>query len=367
MGHERHVRKEVLIPEDTWDILEDLGRELKVKDGKKGAHSQLIREMVLAAVATWRESPYICISARHLIFITKTGEIYHRQIQDLKLNAPRKKLPCIIEMKPEKRQDFLSGPDIVPNEYDKLRSKWIINHFAAWDRNGDDIKEEPRSSVVPKDSWKALASHVDQEGAEYKMADLPVDQKGGRYVTREVIIGLEDYMQWDDGNGGYDRIDLPIDIPTRNLEVIVILDSELYRNTPGANFLEIQSLGAEFRNREGALFENKGFGSDPENLPVFYSGKFSREEIEEGKRGRAKNAHERFMEMVSRIESLAHGNAKDSPVLTNETLSRLRETLILPAEFLLFEMTWKSPHLGLETCVRWQKPVRPSADIRAKA
>jgi len=365
-----HVRKEVLMPEETWDLLERLGREFKIKDGKKGAHSQLIREMVLSAVAAWRESPYICLSARHLIFITRNGELYHRQIQDLKLNTPRKKLPCMIEMKPEKRRDFLSG--LSRNGYDYLRSKWILNHFAAWYRDGEDVKGDLRSSVVPKDSWRTLASYVDQEGAEYKMADLTVEQEGGRYVTREVLIGLEDYMQWNHGDGGYDRIELAIDIPTRNLEVVAIVDAELYRNTPGASFLEIQELGVEFRNREGALFDNKGYGSDPDNLPAVYSDKIYLKDISEKKKreekkGRGRYAQDRFTEMVSRIKSLAYSKAGDSPVLMDGTLSRLKETLKLPAEFLLFEMAWPSPPLGLEVCVRWQKPVCVHAGTSAKA
>src|SRR6185295_16785950 len=109
MAKDHRQAKQKTMTDALWDQLEELGVELEYRD-KRGAHSPLVREMVSAAMTKWRKSPYVCRSARHLVFVTREGHVFYRMIQVLKLNSSREKLPCILEMKPEKRRDFLRGP-----------------------------------------------------------------------------------------------------------------------------------------------------------------------------------------------------------------------------------------------------------------
>src|SRR6266849_6053932 len=95
---------QVRMSASLWNLVGEIAQDLGHKDGR-GRHSAVIREMIAASAANWTHSPYVCRSARHTVFVTKDGNIFHRQVQILRLNTRREKLPCTIEMKPEKRDD----------------------------------------------------------------------------------------------------------------------------------------------------------------------------------------------------------------------------------------------------------------------
>jgi hypothetical protein len=347
MPKEHRVNKAITITESLWERLGELGEELEYKDR---SHSQLISEMVSSTITKWRESPYVCQRARHFVLVTGGGHVFYQLTQDLKLNSDRQKLPCIMEMKPEKRQDFLDSKPCNMDESEWFRSRWILNHFAVWH---SEESSELQEASIPLSAWTLLDSRVDRLGTDYKMADLIVQQEAGRSLTREIIVGIQDYVQWRGEDRGYDRIDIPIDIPTRNLEVIVMVDVELYRKTSRGGMREIQNLGIEFRNREGARFGTKEI-YDPENIIEPYAGRH----LAEKPSIKAQKVLSRLSDLEGRIRLLARSEVKDGPVVSEEGLKKIDVTFNRPKQFLFFKLDWASPSLGLEVCVHWQKAVR---------
>lgn len=347
-----------------WNQIGELARELGHKD-PRGRHSVVIREFVGSAAAIWRNSPYICRAADHTVYVSKTGDIFSRQVQVLRLNSPRHKLPSSLEMKPEKREyyhklyqvrralnrDTTPSPDGgPPDEFRWFLSRWLLNHFAVWSskKDPDDLEafqQEP------------LSSHVDTFGTTYKSADLAVDAVGGRSLTREVIVGLRDYVQWKDSNKPvFDRVDIPIDIPTAYLQVSVVVDQDLF-SAMDVEEDEIADLALEFRNRESARFEGK---------EVALSSAIGIEELSGRSAGRTVD-DEGADEMLHKIRRLRQRVTAilESPVLSrkhNDGQAERAEVLkavALPQQFLFYRLRWPFPHLGIEACVRWEKPPKP--------
>jgi hypothetical protein len=363
MPKEHRTPRAITMTESLWGKLGELGEELEYK-GR--SHSQLISEMVSAAITKWRESPYVCQSARHFVLVTGRGHVFYRLVQFLKLNSDRQKIPCVLEMKPEKRQDFLDRKPSGREEAEWFRSRWLLNHFAVWHME-EDAGGQSRESPIPPDSWPLIDSFVDRSGTDYKMADLEVHQDAGRQVAREIIVGLKDYVQWKEKESGYDRVDIPIDIPTRNLEVVVLVDAALYSNTAGESLREIKNLGLEFRNREGARCGVKEI-YDPENIMEAYAGRCLKQKSSLLKQKpsppspEAKHALLRLSEFEKRVRLLATASARGEAVLSDRDQQTLYETFRLPERFLFYKLGWSSPPFGLEVCVNWQKAL-PVTDL----
>jgi hypothetical protein len=348
MPKEHRVPRAITITESLWQKLGELGEELEYK-GR--SHSQLISEMASAAVTKWRESPYVCQSAQHFVFVTGRGHVFYRLVQCIRLNSDRQRLPCILEMKPEKRRDFLDRKPLDREESEWFRSRWLINHFAAWHMG--DAGGQSHKSPILRDSWPPLDSYVDRDGTDYKMADLAIRQEAGRQIAREIIVGLKDYVQWREGESGYDRVDIPIDIPTRNLEIIVVVDAALYGEAGGDGLREIQNLGLEFRNREGARCGAREI-YDPENKMESYAGRCSNEKTSP----QGEYVLYRLNEFEHRTRLLAMASSHGEAILSDQDQHKIDQAFQLPKQFLFYKLEWPSPPFGLEVCVHWQKALR---------
>jgi hypothetical protein len=330
-----------------WNQVSDVAQELGHKDAR-GRHSAVIREIVAGATAMWRHSPYTCKSAHHTIYITKEGEIFSRQVEVLRLNGPREKLPCSIEMKPEKRdyyhRKYREGnpADMGAGEFGWFLSRWSLNYFAAW--NGKKEEDDLESFQQPP-----LSTHIDSFGTSYKSADLAVRSVGGRFLTREITVGLRDYVQWKEADTSiFDRVDIPIDIPTALLQVCVIIDQDLFAAI-GVDVDEISNLALEFRNREAARFEGKEVALLPETgIEELYG----RSPDDEG----AEEMWQKIRQLRRRILAIAD-SLKHAPEPQADK-EYIQKALTLPRHFLFYRLRWPSPHLGIEACVRWEKPLR---------
>lgn len=332
--------RQVRIADNLWNALGDLAHELGYDEDKRGAHSALIREMVASAVAKWRHSPYVCRSARYVAFVTRRGEVLYRSLQILKLNSDRQLLPCSLEVKPEKIRYYQTSCPEGIGLGEWIRDHWLLNYFAAW-----------RGQAV---GGRLLSHSVDRAGADSKKADLAVNLMAGRFVTRETVAVLRDYVQWDQGQSGYDRADFPIDIPTHELEIVVAVDADLYRNssTPGE---EISPLALEFRNRESARLPEKEVVFVPEMRAAELAGRAPRDEG-------ATEVADSLDELANRVAEVAGSEVADGPVLDADSMQKVLTLLERPRDFLFYTLRWRSPHLGLEVCVRWEKPIKSLAE-----
>src|SRR5215218_7901478 len=130
-----------------WNRVGEIAQELGHKDSR-GRHSAVIREMVAAAAAKWTHSPYVCRSAHHTVYVTREGNVFSRQVEILKLNTRREKLPCTIEMKPEKRDYYhrkyreqkssrKGGAEKNSDEFMWFQRQWLLNYFSVWNGKKD--------------------------------------------------------------------------------------------------------------------------------------------------------------------------------------------------------------------------------------
>lgn len=344
---------QVRMSSSLWNQVGEISQELGNKD-PRGGHSAVIREIIVAAVAKWLHSPYVCRSARHTVYVSGTGDIFFRHVQSLRLNSLREKLPCGIEMKPEKRRYYhnlyrrmrefgrLSGER---DEHGWFLDKWLLNHFAVWPgkKDADDLEAFQQ---------RPLSSHVDTFGTTSKSADLEVHAVGGRFLTREIIIGLRDYVQWKEPNTPiFDRVGIPINIPTSDFEMCVVVDQDLFKHLH-IEQEEIASLALEFRNLESARFEGKEVALYPEIEMEEQIGRTpGDDDVDEMLR--------KVRRLWQRVTFLMDSKTTEGdPVVSEAARSDIKESFRLPEKFLFYWLRWPSPHLGIEACVRWEKPLR---------
>jgi hypothetical protein len=333
---------QVRMSSSLWNRIGETARDLGHRDAR-GRHSVVIREMVAATVAMWTHSPYVCQSACHTVYVTRDGNVFIRQVQVIRLNSSREKLPHSVEMKPEKREyyhrKYISSQ--VSNEHAWFLSQWLFNYFAVWNgkKDADDLEAFEQQ---PLDSW------IDTFGTTSKAADLAVNAVGGRFLTREITVGLRDYVLWKEPNTPiFDRIDIPIDIPTSDLEICVVVDQDLFA---GVEEEEIANLALEFRNRESARFEGKEVALYPE---IGIEEQYGRS-LDEGADQMLLKVR-RLRQRISAILSSKTSKATQGKSYAEE--AAITSSLRLPMRFLFYWLRWPTPHLGIEACVRWEKPI----------
>lgn len=330
---------QIKIPDGLWQTIGEIAQELFYGD-ERGGHTGIIHEMISAAAMKWRYSPYVCREAQHLVLVTETGDVFYRLVQNLKLNYEREKLPCTLEMKPEKKDEYAREYDKLPSPNmsrgDWFRSRWIINHFCVWKGSSNSTGE-------------TLRCGVDHRGASSKMVDLPLPDLDGSLLTRETVVGLREYVQWKEAKTPkYDRVDLNVDIPTRNFRALVVIDENLYKNLRNE---EIHLPDLEFRNREWARFSGRDVVDDVNTMLT--------------PRGRSLTSDEEVVadikvqleRLLDRLRELARQQVDGHSVVTEEDRD-LIESLVVPERFLFFQIDWPSPHFGIEVCVHWEKPIR---------
>lgn len=330
---------QVKIPEMLWNGIGEIAEELGYGHG---GHTAIIHEMLSATVAKWTHSPYVCRAAHHVVLVTERGDVFYRVVQELNLNkGGRLKLPCMMEMNPEKREFYakeygkLASP--TTSRGDWVRSHWLMNYFSIWQGLSDFLGEP-------------LNCGVDREGAGSKMVDLPLLDLEGRRLTREIVIGLRDYAQRKEADcPKLDRIDFNIDIPTRDLKALVVIDEGLYKHLSAE---EIPRLDLEFRNQEWALFVGTEVIDDVNSLREQRRGHSSRLDTQDLARIRGE-----VDGLLSRVRHLARLQVDDLPVVAESNGATL-EALTVPERFLFFEIDWPSPHFGMRVCVNWEKPAR---------
>jgi len=337
----------IKMPEDLWAFLGKLGEELGYKD-PRGLHSRLVREMVSAAATKWQESPYVARSAKNLALVTRDGHLFYKQVQVLKLNKKRDRLPCLLDLHAFRRADVGGGA--------WHQQSWLLNHFAVW-------RGESAATGVLLDTW------VDRHGMDAKMADLLINQGAERILTREIVAGLEDYVQWKGSQREDDRVDFPIDIPTLSLEIIVVVDADLYRKTAitDSDKKEIPNLRLEFRNRELARFESDAISRDNFNRidpPILGKclGKFVDTQSEKSRKINPDLEAEiwtRLDELRIRIDTITQGKMKSGPVVSTKEREALRKAFVIPSSFLYYKLVWPSPYFGVEVGIQWEKPEKP--------
>lgn len=310
--------------------------------GETRSQSSFVRELVDKEAALWLESPYWVDRELAFVFIDREGSAYFRSLQAIHLQRKRALLPCRLALKAEKQRHLDRTNGSVEGV---IHDRWIVNRFSAWkgDLRGDEapVDEEPLDSVS------------DPAGLGAKTADLSVHQPAGVRLVRETLVGVRDFVQRASGSEELlsdDRAEIPLEVPTRELEIRVVVDTSLFR-APGDLERDLR-LDYEIRNLESARLEDR-FVAGMDRPIRWLQFRFPSRDHEgatfvEGRRA----CLDSLQALANRLAALG-----ESPSDGGSPVSA-------PAGYLFGRLRWHRPYLGFCACVTWPKPEAGAAHFR---
>lgn len=182
--------------------------------------SDHLRHLVDREIRQWKSGPYFAVTAQHFLHVTANGDFFYHFNELLHLNHDNPSITTRIDMQHAKISDYLKESRNV-DVANYLRSKWALHHFRLSDVEGN-----------------ALADYKDLDGITTKAQTKIVPFAREHSVRREAIAHLVGYSQFqcNDSELHTDREGAQFDlrIPTGFLEVVVVVDWQLYRDTPKA-------------------------------------------------------------------------------------------------------------------------------------
>lgn len=234
------------------DIL-DVAELHRIADERLGKPSPYMRLATSEDVRLWTSSPYIALAARHFLLVGPNGDFIYSRVERLRLNTDLKEIPASLAMKHPKLQAYLAEKpetDIATH----LRDRWQCAKFLL------------------RANGKIIADRDDEAGITSKSVLLPCGRPVGHEVSREVYTVLKDYVQWSRGEGDEkrtDSVEIDIDVPTLDLELCVVIDRRLYRDTADSRrpIFDRKALHFELQTAEGQRFATEV----PDELIVKFS------------------------------------------------------------------------------------------------
>ena len=304
-----------------------------------------VRGLVDVEKSLWRRSPYVCLHAQHFVIVTGRGEVFYHRKEALRLNHDLTYIPASLSMKSEKREDFTKR-----YENEQVKDIWLLNRFALWEGT------EANGTPIDRKS--------DPFGLSKKQVNLECQRPEGSVVLRESCIALDEYVQYlqpkdTSPEDYYDRVDILIDIPTRELDLIVVVDGDLHSNTKrfgGEDF--IPNLKFELRNREEVPFAN----THP--LQAVLQERFMRrigsqvpprKETDDFHAESVEQAESMFSCFHKRLETLAN----DPTALGPEGAGDRLRNVVFPDKYHFYRILWSWAHIGLYISIKWVKPEKP--------
>jgi hypothetical protein len=330
-------KREIRMSDELWGQIDEVSRQFKYNKGK-GGKSKFIRDMVSDLVAIWKHAPYVCTRANVTCYISADGHFLFRTEHDLSLSEPRSFVPGVMAQRLEKILAYTKTmPKTIPRD-EWLRKKWIFNYFSL--RASEEILDE----------------HTDIDGGVTKSAMLKTGKDTPWDVTREMIWGLESYVQWvGDQDGDFDRIVSSIHLPTRNLSVSLIIDETLFGGTMPTRPELV------FMNGEQVPYSSRDLLNILDSRPRQWSG-----HVPEGRTPPTEVYNllqGDFGELLARIRNLKGKSIGEHPVIRNDAREAF-STFRVPKGYLFFRLEWPTPPLGLSVSVQFRKPPRREAAER---
>jgi len=324
---------QVRVSEEWLTHLDATIRELpSPADGTALSRSTFVREVVEMENLLWRRSPYVCKNSRNFVLITQVGDVLFHRIEELQLTADLREIPAHLEVRYGKRRWIA----------EKKADPWGLNAFAL--RRGSQV------DVLTGEGTDVASKTVQFKG--------PFPE--GSRVTREGCFLFEDYVQRREERGEsleslYDRTEFEIDIPTRHLEILVVLDLGLYDDYPDSEGKP--ALRFDVRNRDGVAF------SGPDALGRF---------LQQNNLVRIGNQYptdsdvdELYDETVEKVKA-HHGLLLESLEMFRERspkkpdfraqVERARSLVELPKRYLFYRVAWTGADIGLICSVRFPRP-----------
>jgi len=306
------------------DIL-DVAELHSIADKRLGKPSPYMRLATSEDVRLWTSSPYIALAARHFLYVGPNGDFIYSRVERLRLNTGLNELPASLDMKHPKLQAYIAQCPKEVGIADFLRSRWKCAKF------------------VLRANGEVLDRRDDETGITSKSVLLSCGRPVGHEVSREVFTVLEDYVQWSHGDGDQERTDsveINVDVPTLDLEICVVIDERLYRETADSRrpIFDRRALHFELQTAEGQRFAK----DVPDELIV----KFSNVVPQERKPGR--DYLERLQEVQAAWKKACGGFADvgyPAPPFPKR------------AYFYRLRVARQNP--GLRNAITWPRPERP--------
>jgi hypothetical protein len=251
-------------------------------------------------------------------------------------------LPSQVAVKPEKKHQF--------ERRDGDRDDWLMNYFAVWE--GKTIGE------------KLIAQDTDRDGRTTKFVDLPIHQPKGTTITREILVATKNYVQYSvEGEGSDDRADVPIDILTVNLQLVVLVDLDLYR--ANENKMRDAEVHYQLRNLDFARLNEYRIGFE-EDAILWNNGRIPSTSFRPPKsysrllaftQRLARKFETRVLQLTS-DDAIARSDGK--PIIIAPESREILRSMKSPARFICGCLEWPLPYSNLVVSVAWNKPDRPA-------
>lgn len=324
--------------------IEALRPALKV-NRSKGVRHLLERESFIL-----REAPYLIRRQELSILVAASGDMAYHSWEEVLLQRHRERLPCSIEMKPEKVLDYAAQVDAESRLAGTLRDKWLLNYFGAY--QGSEL----------------IADHCDGVGLTRKQADLEVNLPQDTLIEREVVAVNEDYVQrrFRDDDRTDARSEILIAAPTLNLTLNIIVDLGVYGDD---RLRGTAALDHELRNAEGALLQSRDYRYG-DNTLTWIAGRVPlargsrHQQVHDGVAASVKRLVERVHELRKAGKAPLSGGVLFHSQAAEE---RLRQLSLPSGPYLFGRLAWPFPPMGIEICATWNKPPGSAASSSASS
>lgn len=237
----------VRLDEDSLDKLEDLAGD----DDNRTSKSEVVRRLVEQAKDSYAESPYFSASTRDVLLVDREGAFHWHREECLRLNRDLNEIPAFVAMKSDRVGELL--------QRNMDRHEWV----RCWGRHGFRVYAE---GCLPE---RVPAFATDPNGLTFKRVILTGLFLSRRKYVRESFAVLPNYarrfsavstsehsaQRKTDALNARDQYDAVIQIPTREYELLVIIDRAVYARTvrfgvdaevdPGFQIVEATLEGVE--------------------------------------------------------------------------------------------------------------------------
>ena len=339
--------------DDAWE--RRLDRLMKIlQPVAKPQASTNIRRIVAREASSWLDCPYIRLRSENFVFVWRDGTVGFRGVDELKLQRMRTYLPASLTMKPEVKRHYFEKYRNEPDLAASIKKHWLLNYFAAWEEEA--LSESSDVSPLWADfNGEPIVEAIDRWGIESKSVALRIARRKDEVVLRETLVVLDDFVLRDaSGDRNDDRGDVPLDIPTLNLDIRILVDRELYRESR-ASVRRHCGISYELRNNELARFEESTLGLE-DNRIAFTNGSYP-ETTRSPTLQAVRESFESFRERLEGVRTkkvLLDGDRV--PIVETEAARKRIASLVVPENFLYGHFSWPTPLRGIDVSVTWNKP-----------
>ncbi len=177
------------------------------------SRSALMRGLIFREAALWRKSPYVIEKAKHFVFVDNIGRFYYFPWENLKANRDLAEVTCSMRTK-----------------FDKVLDS---------SQTLDDILTLSRFFLYPPDGG-IMSGRMNPPGDSRKVDRFSTEILKGEHFERCGCFVLNDYAQYSSKTESkadrlYDHCDFFTDIPTKKIEIAVVISSDFMhpRRTAG--------------------------------------------------------------------------------------------------------------------------------------